>query len=181
MVIKIAFQRSNGSNFESCGHYRYQCLTSLLMPCSITKGQWCHMVTKILVSNHGSDNGFLSDSNKLISEPLLNQDYWHPSQYNSTENTQNAQCWPKFLCKIKIFIQLPRANKVNEIILYHHAGVSELNETAVHWCLYLSLEGEEFNSLAHGRFWWHFRWVIFMLNLVIDDWCISCEIAIRWV
>ena len=26
------------------------------------------------------------------------------------------------------------------------------------------------NSLAPGRFQWHFRWVIFMLILVIDDW-----------
>ena len=40
---------------------------------------------------------------------------------------------------------------------------------------------QRFNSLAPGRFYWHFRWVIFMLILVTDDWCISCEIAIRWM
>ena len=38
-----------------------------------------------------------------------------------------------------------------------------------------------FNSLVLGRLQWHFRWVIFMLILVIDDWCISCEIAVRWM
>ena len=37
------------------------------------------------------------------------------------------------------------------------------------------------NSLAPGRFSWHFRWVIFILNLFTDDWYISCEIAIRWM
>ena len=36
------------------------------------------------------------------------------------------------------------------------------------------------NLLAPGRFQWYLRWVIFMLILVIDDWSISCEIAIRW-
>ena len=36
------------------------------------------------------------------------------------------------------------------------------------------------NSLAPGRLNLHFRWVIFMLILVIDDWCISCKIAIGW-
>ena len=41
--------------------------------------------------------------------------------------------------------------------------------------------GQTFNSLTLGRFWWYFRWVIFVLILVIDDWFISCEIAIRWM
>ena len=33
------------------------------------------------------------------------------------------------------------------------------------------------NSLAPGRFYWHFKRVIFMLILVTDDWCISFENA----
>ena len=37
------------------------------------------------------------------------------------------------------------------------------------------------NSFAPGRFLWYFRWVIFMSILVIDDWHISCEIAIKWM
>ena len=40
---------------------------------------------------------------------------------------------------------------------------------------------EHFNSLAPGRFEWHFRRVIFKLILVIDGWIISCEIAVRWM
>ena len=35
-------------------------------------------------------------------------------------------------------------------------------------------------SLAPGRFEWNFRWVIFVLNLVIDGWCISGKIALSW-
>ena len=37
------------------------------------------------------------------------------------------------------------------------------------------------NSFAPGRFLWYFRWVIFMSILVIDDWHIFCEIAIKWM
>ena len=39
-----------------------------------------------------------------------------------------------------------------------------------------------YHSLAPGRFYlMTFRWLIIMLILVIDDWCISCEIDIRWM
>ena len=34
------------------------------------------------------------------------------------------------------------------------------------------------NSLAPGRVEWNFRYVIIKLILVIEDWCIFCEIAI---
>ena len=37
------------------------------------------------------------------------------------------------------------------------------------------------NSLAPGRFEWNFRHVIFKQILVIDDWGISCEIALLWM
>ena len=36
------------------------------------------------------------------------------------------------------------------------------------------------NSLAPGKFEWNFRHVIFKQILVIDDWGISCEIALTW-
>ena len=36
-------------------------------------------------------------------------------------------------------------------------------------------------SLAPWRFEGNFRWVIFMLILVIDVWCISYEIILRWM
>ena len=39
-------------------------------------------------------------------------------------------------------------------------------------------ESREINSLAPGKFEWNFRNVIFKQILVIDDWDISCEIAI---
>ena len=38
-----------------------------------------------------------------------------------------------------------------------------------------------FNSLAPGKFEWNFRHVIFKQSLVIDGWCISCEIALLWM
>ena len=38
-----------------------------------------------------------------------------------------------------------------------------------------------FNSLAPGKFEWNFRHAIFKQILVIDDWGISCGIAIIWM
>ena len=37
------------------------------------------------------------------------------------------------------------------------------------------------NSLASGKFEWNFRHVIFKQILMIDGWCISCEIALIWM
>ena len=37
------------------------------------------------------------------------------------------------------------------------------------------------NSLAPGKFAWNFRQVIFKHILAIDDWGISCEIALIWM
>ena len=36
------------------------------------------------------------------------------------------------------------------------------------------------NSLTHGGFGWNFRFA-FKLQLVIDDWGISCEVTLRWM
>ena len=36
------------------------------------------------------------------------------------------------------------------------------------------------NSLVPGQFEWNFRHVIFKQSLVIDDWGISCGIALTW-
>ena len=44
--------------------------------------------------------------------------------------------------------------------------------------LIVSLTG--LNSLAPGRFGWHFRKVIFKPISVIDGWSISCKIALKW-
>ena len=38
-----------------------------------------------------------------------------------------------------------------------------------------------FNSLAPGKFEWHFRFLIFQIISVTDGWGISCEIALRWM
>ena len=40
--------------------------------------------------------------------------------------------------------------------------------------------GRDFNSLVPGSFEWNFKQVILKLILVIGDWDISCEIALRW-
>ena len=37
------------------------------------------------------------------------------------------------------------------------------------------------NSLNPERYEWNYSKAIFKLNLVIDGWCISCEIALRWL
>ena len=40
---------------------------------------------------------------------------------------------------------------------------------------------ENINTLAPGKFEWNFKHVIFKQILVIDAWCISCEIALIWM
>ena len=35
------------------------------------------------------------------------------------------------------------------------------------------------DSLAPGRFELNFRWVISVLNLVIDGWCVSAKVALK--
>ena len=42
-------------------------------------------------------------------------------------------------------------------------------------------QGQWVNSLVPGRLDWNFGGVIFRLILVIIDWGISCEIALRWM
>ena len=37
------------------------------------------------------------------------------------------------------------------------------------------------NSLVPGKFEWHFMYLIFQIISVIDDWGISCELALRWM
>ena len=38
-----------------------------------------------------------------------------------------------------------------------------------------------FNSLAHGKFQWNIKYVIFKCILGIDGWSLSCEIALIWM
>ena len=40
---------------------------------------------------------------------------------------------------------------------------------------------EGIGSLAPERLEWNFRYVIFMIILVMDDWGISCKISLRWM
>ena len=44
-----------------------------------------------------------------------------------------------------------------------------------------SLWSSPLNSLAPRKFEWNFRHVIFKQILVIDGWCICCEIALIWM
>ena len=37
------------------------------------------------------------------------------------------------------------------------------------------------NSVAPGEFEWNFKQVIFKLMLMIDDYTVSCEIALKWM
>ena len=37
------------------------------------------------------------------------------------------------------------------------------------------------NSLVPGKFEWYFRYLIFQIISVIDDWGISCGLALRWM
>ena len=37
------------------------------------------------------------------------------------------------------------------------------------------------NSLAPVKFEWNFRYLIFLIISVIDGWCVSWELALRWM
>ena len=50
--------------------------------------------------------------------------------------------------------------------------------TPLMWTL---MSGKVINSLTPARFQWNFGYVIFKLILVMDGWCISREIALRWM
>ena len=41
--------------------------------------------------------------------------------------------------------------------------------------------GGWFKSLAPGKFEWNLRYLILQIISVIDDWGISCELALRWM
>ena len=43
------------------------------------------------------------------------------------------------------------------------------------------VSGLSVNSLAPGKFEWHFKYLIFQIISVIDGWGISCELALRWM
>ena len=45
----------------------------------------------------------------------------------------------------------------------------------------MSVQLTYFDSLAPGKFEWNFIHVIFKQILVVDDWGISCEIALLWM
>ena len=70
------------------------------------------MATKITVND--SDNGFLPDSTKPLPEPMLSQNYQHPSQYNITENAWYAG---KNYHMKSNFMYLPGDNAFNSLSL----------------------------------------------------------------
>ena len=89
---------------------------------------------------------------------------------------------------------LPSDNRLVSLYVYHRhprihpilsssgAGLMMFTYAMQHpmWC-WPGLEHVLLNSLAPGKFEWNFRHVIFKQILVIDDWGISCEIALIWM
>ena len=64
---------------------------------------------------------------------------------------------------------------------YHGRIFGEMDPT---WCICVSELSQhfvEFNSLAPGRFERNSRYVTFQLIVVIVDWCLSCEFALKWM
>ena len=57
----------------------------------------------------------------------------------------------------------------------------ERSENLLSWRVMYLFKSQLVNSLAPGRFKVNFRWVIFMLILVVNGWGISCETVLLWV
>ena len=53
------------------------------------------------------------------------------------------------------------------------------NDGLVYWRILWVTQPEWVNSLGPGRLEWNFTEVILTLDLMIDGWCIFCEIALR--
>ena len=73
------------------------------------------------------------------------------------------------------------SDKKSSIILSKlvHLALNALQESKIIWTI-LNNRGM-FNSLAHRKLEWNFRYVIFQGILVIDGWGISCETALIWM
>ena len=64
----------------------------------------------------------------------------------------------------------------------YHPDTNGLNISSGAACLKICLIcGTEFNSLAPGKVEWNFTYLILQIISVIDSWCISCELALRWM
>ena len=101
-----------------------------------------------------------------------------------------SQCWPRsllpyvitrpqyfgFHCHISVLcIHSVSDNIINLSVVYSpHGNAQPTFQFTPYWSTGI------FNSLAPGKFEWNFRHVIFKQILVIDDWGISCEIALTW-
>ena len=69
--------------------------------------------------------------------------------------------------------------------LYLVTPVSVYKLSAIHLLLWGSCHKEyaletRLNSLGPVRCQWNFRYVIFLISLLIEGWGISCEIALSW-
>ena len=62
---------------------------------AVTVAKWRHITTSIWLNN-GLGNGVLPDGTKPLYEPVLNQEYFHPSQCNFTVK-QQLSFWNIFM------------------------------------------------------------------------------------
>ena len=84
---------------------------------------------------------------------------------------------------IKIFVTLREtpSNIILWCLMYQHCFKEWCVANNLFWLTKrVSWLQMVMNSLAPGKFEWNFRHVIFKQILVIDDWGISCEIALTW-
>ena len=90
---------------------------------------------------------------------LLPQCYWcNPEKYGWSQPSQNHNKSQQIMNSVLIWLGKLPWKPLLWLLSWYHI----------------------FNSLAPRRFEWNFRQIIFMLNLVIDGWCISGKIALRW-
>ena len=73
-----------------------------------------------------------------------------------------------------------RSNLIWTLIIPH---CKKLELKFSNWKLSIAMNGctTLINSLAPGKFEWHFRYIIFQIISVIDGWGISWELALRWM
>ena len=74
----------------------------------------------------------------------------------------------------------PVLTNIHCIELVSNKNIAFMMKNKRKWYNILKNISTDVNSLAPEKFEWNFRFVIFKQILVIDDWGISCEIALTW-
>ena len=122
-----------------------------------------HFVSACSARSH-----YLNQCRFIVTWTLRNNLQWNLNQNTKLSIHENA--FENFICEMAAI--LSRKKLVNKIHTFNSWRPGDG---------YCHTRSPLINSLAPGKLAWNFKQVIFKRILVIDSWCISCEIALIWM